>query len=74
MQYNLDQKIINETVLYFTLISSIPAGNYVFKVNIKDTRAMPLTLNIIHTLFSVSIVNFQQENTCWDSYTVTVQT
>ena len=45
-----------------------------FKVNNKDTRTTPgvvlvsllLTLNIFHTLFSVSIVDFEQVNADWD--------
>ena len=47
-----------------------------FKVNNKDTRTTPmfcvalvsllLTLNILHTLFSVSIVNFEQVTASWE--------
>ena len=39
-----------------------------FKVNNKDIRTTLLlvTLNIFHTLSSVSIVNLEQENAGWD--------
>ena len=45
-----------------------------FKVNNKDTRAMPgiilvsllLNLNIFHSLCNASIVNFEQINAGWE--------
>ena len=49
-----------------------------FKVNIKNIRktsltlekgVLLLTLNIFHTFFSVSIVDFQQLNISWDIIT-----
>ena len=49
-----------------------------FKVNIKNTGktsltlekgVLLLTLNIFHTFFSVSIVDFQKVNISWDIIT-----
>ena len=44
-----------------------------FKVNNKDTRALPLaalllTLNIFHTCSSVSIVNFEYVIASWGAW------
>ena len=42
------------------------------KVNNKDTRttslmSLLLTLDIFHTFFTVSTVDFKQVNICWDN-------
>ena len=52
-----------KTICFDTIIklNKCPTNIYWFKVD----NSSPLTLNIFYTFYSVSIVDFEQENVSW---------
>ena len=71
----------NTKHIYFQCFQELPANIYLFKINNRNTRKRCeicskltiksperrhwLTLNIFHTFFCVSVVNFEQVNVSW---------
>ena len=66
------QKYTDASQKTYTIFEAFPAGNYMFKVNNKNTRRRRFGIfityffeHISHLCSSASIVNFEQVNAGW---------